>query len=425
MDISYRWLRDLVPALGLDLEEVERRLADRGAPVEGVERLGEGLEGVVAGRVEEVRPHPDADRLTVCRVDAGTGVVLPVVCGAPNVGQGRSYAFAPVGTLLPGVGEIRETEIRGQRSVGMLCSARELGLGTDHTGLLETPEGTSPGAPLVEVLGLDDHRLDVEVTANRGDLLSHVGIAREVAPGGVAGICLPDIPGAPDLSLRLMQGSDEARGGGATVRIEDADLCRRYIGVVMRGVTVGPSPAWLQSRLRAADARPINNVVDATNYVLLELGQPLHAFDLDRLEEHTVVVRRPRGGEEVFTTLDGEARRLGPDMLMICDARRPVAVAGVMGGLESEVGSRTTDVLLECALFDPASIRSTRRALGMSTDASYRFERGVDPAGMERAVRRAVEIILATAGGRCEVEAPDCDPRPWSRGEVRLRVPRV
>lgn len=426
MDVSYRWLGDLIPNGAPDLEEVERRLADRGAPVEGVERVGEGLEGVVAARVREVRSHPDADHLTVCLVDPGSGETVPVVCGAPNVQEGRSYAFAPVGTVLPGgIGQIREVELRGQRSVGMLCSARELGLGTDHTGLLETPKGTEPGAPLLEALGLDDHRLDVEVTANRGDLLSHVGIAREVATGGVAGVRLPDIPGAPELSLRLMQGAGEARGGGATVRIEDPDLCRRYIGVVIRGVSVGPSPAWLQARLRAVGARPINNVVDATNYVLLELGQPLHAFDLDRLEKHTVVVRRPREGEDVFSTLDGEARRLDADMLMICDARRPVAIAGVMGGLHSEVGGGTTDILLECALFDPTSIRSTRRALGMSTDASYRFERGVDPAGMEAAVRRAAEIVLATAGGRCETEAPDCDPRPWSRPEVRLRVSRV
>ena len=270
-----------------------------------------------------------------------------------------------------------------------------------------------------------DHRFDVEVTPNRGDLLSHLGIAREVAPGGDASLRLPEIPGAPTLRLEPVSDPREAAIPGATVRIEDPDLCFRYLGAIVRGVTVGPSPEWLQARLLAAGARPINNVVDATNYVLLELGQPLHAFDLAKLADATVVVRRPRAGETTFRTLDGTGRTLGSDMLMICDASRPVAIAGVMGGVDSEVTAATTDVLLECALFEPKAIRATRRALGMSTDASYRFERGVDPEGLERALERTLEIILATTGGQAEAKVADCHPRPFTRATLELRPARV
>lgn len=425
MDISYGWLRALVPGLDMGVEEVSDHLADRGAPVEEIERVGEGLEGVRVGRVRAVELHPNADRLALCSVDAGAGDPLQVVCGAPNVEVGGLYPFAPVGSTLPGGTEIGEAEIRGVTSHGMLCSARELGLGTDHAGLMELPAGIEPGVPILDVLELSDWRLDVEITANRGDLLSHVGVAREVAPDGVGSIRLTDIPDGSEASLDLMQGTREVSAGGATVRIDDPDLCHRYIGAVIRGVEVGPSPAWLQARLRAAGSRPINNVVDATNYVLLELGQPLHAFDLDRLAEGTIVVRRARKDEESFTTLDGEERKLGGDMLMICDAARPVAIAGVMGGLDSEVTDDTVDVLLECALFDPASIRNTRRELNLSTDASYRFERGVDPAGMEQAVKRAVEIILATAGGALELQAADCVPVAWRPERVELRLGRI
>ena len=423
MNISYHWLRAVVPGLDLDPDALAERLALRGAPVEDMVRLAEGLEDIVVGRVVTSERHPDADRLSVCTVDDGEGL-SHVVCGAPNVRAGGWYPFARVGARLPGGTKIKKAKIRGQRSVGMLCSARELGLGADHTGILELEGDFRPGQPLVDALDLDDVRLDVEVTANRGDLLSHVGVAREVAPGGVAGIRLPDVPGAPALELAYAEDAREVEAGGVHIRIEDPELCARYLGAVIRGVDVGPSPAWLQDRLRAAGARPINNVVDATNYVLLELGQPLHAFDLARLEGPAIIVRRA-GNEASFTTLDGERRTLRPDMLMICDARRPVAAAGVMGGLDSEVDDATTDVLLECALFDPPSIRATRKALGLSTDASYRFERGVDPEAMRRALERAVEIILATAGGTVDGPVLDVCPRPWTPALIPLRLSRV
>lgn len=429
MNVSWRWLRDLAPGLDADPEEVAERLAARGFPVEDMRSLARGLDGMVVARVDAVRPHPNADRLRLCDVESGNGVVQ-VVCGAPVVKEGAFYPFAPVGATLPGGMEIREAKLRGEVSVGMLCSERELGLGRDHEGIMELEGSFTPGEPLVGALGLDDVRMEVEVTPNRPDLLSHLGVAREVAPSGQAGLALPEIPGEdPDaarevLDAPLERGAEEASGAGATIRILDPDLCPRYLGLVIRGVTVGPSPHWLQTRLRAAGARPINNVVDATNYVLLELGQPLHAFDLDRLAEATVVVRRA-APDEPIRTLDGRDRKLSDTMLAICDAERPVAVAGVMGGEDSEVTDATTDLLLECALFTPGPVRATRKELGLSTDASYRFERGVDPEGLEAAVRRAARIVLATAGGRIEGPILDVSPETFRPATLSLRPARV
>lgn len=425
MIVSLAWLRAIAPDIGESPEELAAQLALRGAPVESLTALDEGLGGIVVARVETTERHPNADRLSLCTVDAGNGRCARVVCGAPNVVPGGLYAFAVAGTTLPGGRRIGRATVRGEVSEGMLCSPRELGLGTDHSSLLDLPADLSPGAPLVDALGLADWRLDVEVTPNRGDLLSHVGIAREVAPGGHSSLVLPPIPGSRRQRLTLVSDPAAAMVSGATVRIEAPELCSRYLGAVVRGVQVGPSPGWLQARLRAAGSRPINNVVDATNYVLLESGQPLHAFDLQRLAERTIVVRRASAAERAFRTLDGTERELDPDMLLICDAERPVALAGIMGGSDSEVTALTADVLLECALFEPKSIRATRRALGISTDASYRFERGVDPEGLEAALRRALELIGATAGGRVQRAVADCHPRPFARPTVELRPERV
>jgi phenylalanyl-tRNA synthetase beta chain len=429
MKVSFRWLREIAPGLQGSPDELAKRLAALGAPVESIERLAEGLEDIVVARVREVRAHPNADRLRVCEVDDGSGV-RSVVCGAPNVVAGGVYPFAPVGATLPGGTTIGRAKLRGEVSEGMLCSERELGLGHGAQGLMTLSEGLAPGIRLVEALALDDSRLDVEVTSNRPDLLSHEGIARELAPGGHASLVLPGFPGEESAavaaveSLELRRDSREASSGRTSVRIEAPELCARYLGLVVRGVRVGPSPPWLQNRLRAAGARPINNVVDATNFVLLELGQPLHAFDLDRLEGHSVVVREARAGE-TLRTLDGVSRVLVPGMLAICDSARPAAVAGVMGGADSEVTDATRDLLLECAHFTPGPIRATRKALGMTTDASYRFERGVDPEGMARAMHRVARLIVATAGGTLEGPILDCAPRPFSRATVSLRPARV
>jgi phenylalanyl-tRNA synthetase beta chain len=421
---SARWLRDLVPGLDLSAQAMADRLALRGAPVESIVSPGEGLADVVVGKVLTAERHPNADRLSLCTVDGGQGVVS-VVCGAPNVRAGGFYPFAPVGALLPGGLQIKKAKIRGETSHGMLCSAKELGLGSDHGGILALEGDFTPGESFVAATGLNDATLEVEVTVNRGDLLSHVGLARELASAGSGEVTLPELPGAPAVALTYERRTPEVRAGAVSVRIDDPDLCTRYLGAVLRGIRVGPSPGWLQARLRGAGARPINNVVDATNYVMLELGHPLHAFDLGRMAGQAVVVRRARPGEKAFTTLDSVERALSTDMLMICDAAKPVGVAGVMGGLHSEVQEGTTDVLLECALFSPKSIRATRKALGMSTDASYRFERGVDPDGMRRAVERCVTLILATAGGRSDGPVLDCAPSVFEPEVVGLRLARV
>jgi phenylalanyl-tRNA synthetase beta chain len=450
MNISYRWLCDLVQGLQLTPQEVADRLAMLGAPVDEVLDLGGPLRDIVIGRVVQAGRHPNADRLSVCTVDAGSGYTVQVVCGAPNVKDGAYYPFAPVGATLPGGVTIRRAKIRGEESQGMLCSPRELGLGRDHEGIMELHGEFEPGRSFIETIGLDDARLAVDVTPNRPDLLSHFGIAREIAAATGLEARLHGLPGAPSLpelaggngdatdgaganrARNDASGADTADGdpagdaaGGAAVavRIDDEDLCPRYHGLVIRGVRVGPSPEWLATRLRAIGLRPISNVVDATNFVLHELGQPLHAFDLDRLGGE-VVVRRARAGERI-TTLDGVDRALAADMLVIADGARPVAIAGVMGGADTEVHADTRDLLLECALFDPASVRATRRAFGLSTDASYRFERGVDPDGMLRAVRRAAELIVAVAGGHVEGAPSVTGPGLPATAPVRLRPGRV
>jgi phenylalanyl-tRNA synthetase beta chain len=436
MNISYRWLQSLVPSL----TESPRSLADRlgmlGAPVDELLDLGAGISDVVIARVDEVRPHPNADKLRLCSVDAGGGERLQVVCGAPNVEAGRFYPFAPIGATLPGGIAIKKAKLRGEVSEGMLCSARELGLGRDHTGLMTLAGEWEPGAPLVPRLGLDDARLVVDITPNRPDLLSHLGIAREVAELGVEDVRLAPFSEGGEPPLEIRRAEREGEVGGVRVSIEDADGCPRYTAAVVRGVRVGPSPEWLATRLRAAGLRPINNVVDATNYVLHEVGQPLHAFDLHRLagggagtpgvaaERPEIRVRRARGGESL-RTLDGVERELDEEMLVIADAERPVALAGIMGGEESEVTAGTTDVLVECALFDERVTRRTARRLGLSTDASYRFERGVDPELQPLALRRVVDLIVAVAGGEAEPAALDVAPRAVEHRVLPLRSGRV
>jgi phenylalanyl-tRNA synthetase beta chain len=423
VNISYRWLQELVPGLSLTPQQVADRLAMLGAPVDEVADLGAPLRDIIIGRVEAAGRHPNADRLSLCTVDAGAGDALQVVCGAPNVKAGACYPFAPVGATLPDGLVIRKARIRGETSEGMLCSARELGLGRDHEGILELHGPLTPGAAFAAAVGLDDARLVVDVTPNRPDLLSHVGIARELAAATGLRAGLHALPGAAEVVVSLREGATEATGDGVTVTLEAPDLCPRYLGLVVRGVTIGPSPEWLAARLRAIGLRPISNVVDATNFVLHELGQPLHAFDLDRVGDR-IVVRRARAGERI-TTLDGSDRALAAGMLVIADAARPVAIAGVMGGADTEVHAGTRDILLECALFDPRSVRTTRRALGLSTDASYRFERGIDADAMTAALERAVQLILATAGGSVAGEGAAAGSAPGAAQAVTLRLSRV
>ncbi len=421
MNASLNWIAALLGQT-LDPQEAARRLTLAGATVDAVEPIHRQLGDVVVGLVERVETHPDADRLSLCRVVAG-GEAVEVVCGAPNVRAGAKYPYAPAGATLPGGFTLERRKIRGVVSNGMLCSAKELGLGTDQAGVMEVLTDAAPGTPFLDVMPLADTRFLVDVTPNRPDLLSQRGIARELAATYGLTVRLPPFPGAAAARAPRRAGA-EGTVAGVHVRIEDSAGCPRYIAAVIRGVKVGPSPAWLEARLRAVGARPINNVVDATNYVLHEINQPMHAFDLATLRGGALVIRRARAGERLVT-LDGEDRALTTDMTMICDGEGPIAVAGVMGGADTEVSEHTTDVLLECAFFDPAQVRAARTALKMSTDASYRFERGTDQLALAQSVRRAVELILAVAGGQEPEAAIDLWPTPQAPRTVFLRPARV
>ncbi|MDQ8155504.1 MAG: phenylalanine--tRNA ligase subunit beta [Gemmatimonadota bacterium] len=421
MNISHEWLKAFVPHT-LSAEQVRDLLTAHVATVEGFERLRADLASFVVARVVETEKIPDT-KLSFNKVDDGSGTLLEVVCGAPNVTQGAVYPFARSGTMMPAGFKIEKKKIRGFTSNGMLCSARELGLGEEHDGILELTTDAPTGTPLLDVLPIGDVRLVVDVLPNRPDLLSHLGVAREVS--ALTGVAMQSADAAHDAPV-VGEVSDPraATSGGATVRLEDPDGCPQYLGAVIRGVTVGPSPAWLRERVEAAGVRSINNVVDVTNAILHGLGQPMHAFDLATLAEQTVVIRRARAGEKM-KTLDGVERTLTAEMTMIADATRSIAVAGVMGGQESEVTATTTDLLLEVAYFDPKRTRLTRRALGLSTDASYRFERGIDPNGLAGAMRAAIGMVLAVAGGRLDGQIINVGAGVAPVAPVRLRPARV
>ncbi len=425
MIVSRRWLEALLNR-PLDAREAAERLTLHVAAVDAVIPLHQELGDVRIARVLEVKKHPDADRLSLCLVDAGgANGPVEVVCGAPNVQAGKTYPYAPVGAVLPGGLKLERKKIRGVESNGMLCSAKELGLGADQSGILELDTAAPPGTRFVDAVGLADHQIVIDVAANRPDLLCHKGVARELGASLGAPVKLPVIPGAKALTDRpSVRQSDRGVVDGVEVRLEDPEGAPRYMIAVIRGVRVGSSPAWLAERLTAVGQRPINNVVDATNYILFELNQPLHAFDLAKLRGPAVVVRRARPGEKIVT-LDGATRTLTTEMTAICDAERPTIVAGVMGSAESEVSSDTTDLVLECAYFQPTRIRRTRRALGLSSESSHRFERGIDMLGMPDALRRAVELITAVAGGEIRAPALDLWPEPQQERTIFLRPDRV
>jgi phenylalanyl-tRNA synthetase beta chain len=412
MRISLKWLSEYVdlPEPG----ELARRLTAVGLEVEAVERLGQGLEGVVAARILSSEKHPNAEKLSVTTVDRGDGQPLQVVCGARNYAVGDVVPLATVGATLPGGLRIEKAKLRGAESFGMLCSAKELGIDADASGLLILPREVAPGTPAAEALGLDDVLFEVNVTPNRPDALSHVGIAREVA--AILGV--PVRMPAP----RLGEAGAPA-AGLVKVRIEAPEKCPRYTARVIEGVRIGPSPAWLARRLEACGVRSISNVVDATNYVLLELGHPLHAFDLDKVAGAEIVVRTARPGEKLVT-LDGKERALEPDDLLIADRDRGSALAGVMGGGDSEISAGTTRVLLESAWFQPAGVRRTSRRQGLKSEASYRFERGADPGMVIPAVDRCAALIAELAGGTVRPGVVDAHPLPARPAEVRLRWSR-
>ena len=424
MNVSLRWLEDFFRRR-LDVKDVTERLAMLGAPVDAVEPLHAGLDDVLIGLVEEVRPHPNADRLRVCLVNDGSTERRNVVCGAANVTAGRKYPFAPIGATLPGGLRIEKRKLRGETSEGMLCSARELGLGQDGDGIWELETESVAGTRLLEAIPVDDHRLIVDVGPNRPDLLGHKGIARELSASYAVPFRLPVIPGSSTIEVPpVRRVGNSAEVGGVRAAIEDLEGCPRFLAAVVKGVKIGPSPDWLARRLESAGVRSINNVVDATNYVMLELNQPMHAYDIARLRGPGVVPRRAREGETVVT-LDGVERKLTPEMTAIADDGGVIGIAGVMGGSATEVTAETVDLFLECAYFTPAGIRRTRRALGLSTEASYRFERGIDRWGGVEALRRCIEIIGATAGGELAGPPVDVGPGPTNAPRIFLRPARV
>ena len=434
MNISTNWLSDYV-AHGLSADALGEALTMSGLELEEITRTGPSWiaadPGVVVGHVLDVRPHPNADRLRVCEVDLGRqlGEPLQIVCGAPNVAAGQKVPVVTVGTVLElpsrdGSGvepvTIKKGKIRGEVSMGMICAEDELGIGTDHDGILVLDPDATIGQPFAEYLSErgdlpGDAVLDLAITPNRPDATSHIGVARDVA--ALTGQPLRQ----PEVEIPTVGGDVEAK---VSVTIEASEACPRFVGMVIEGVTVGPSPDWLQEKLRAIGLRPISNVVDITNFVMMETGQPLHAYDLDQLADHRVIVRQ-LDVEETFSTLDGEERKLPAGTTVIADGDGIVGIAGIMGGLDSEVTDATTRVFMEGAYWDPASIRQTAKALGMQTDASYRFERGADPTHQPYAVARASALTVELAGGTLVEGRIDENPIPYEPRTVALRPSRV
>ena len=413
MKVSLSWLKTYVP-LDMTVADLADALTMAGLEVEAVDDPCPHLDTVVVGRITAIAPHPNADRLKLCTVDIGTTTV-GVVCGAPNAAEGLNAPLAQVGTCLPNGVELKKTAIRGETSEGMLCSATELELGLDASGLMVLSDDLAPGTPLKTALGLGDTTLEIGLTPNRPDCLSMIGVAREIAAIQNVAMTLPQID-LPEAAGDIHQTT--------SVTIDAPDHCPRYAARLVEDVKVAPSPFWLQQRLRSVGIRPINNLVDITNFVMLETGQPLHAFDFDHLAEQRIVVRTAAEGE-AFTTLDGKARSLSAHMLMICDGEKPVAVGGVMGGLNSEIEDATTRVLIESACFDPVSVRRTSKVLGLSTDASHRFERGVDPDGTLFALNRAAALMAQLGGGRLVDGIVDADYRTNEPPTIRLSTSRT
>ncbi len=415
MRVPLKWLSEYVD-LAMDAGELAELLTASGTSVEAVERAGGEWKGCVVGRVLQVSPHPSADRLSVCRVDVG-GSTRDIVCGAPNVRPGMACPVALPGGRLPDGTVIGEAEIRGVVSSGMLLSEKELGLSDDAEGIMELDPDLEPGKDLADALDVEDNVLVLEITPNRPDCLSMLGVAREVAALTGAELRRP--------RFSLVEEGDPA---STEVRVEilEAERCPRYVARLIDEVSIRPSPWWMRNRLRAAGVRPINNVVDVTNYVMLELGQPLHAFDYHLLEGGHIIVRCMKEGERL-TTLDGVERELHPDDLLICDPRGPVALAGVMGGENTEVHPGTVKVLLESAHFSAPGIMLTSRRHELTSEASYRFERGVDPAGCLFAADRAAFLMRETAGGRVRPGAVDVVAKPevLRPRELNLRVGRA
>jgi phenylalanyl-tRNA synthetase beta chain len=413
MKISYNWLKELID-IDENPETVAELLTMSGSEVEAIEKKGFQISGVVAGKIIEIDKHPKADKLTICTVDTGSSNVK-VVCGAPNVKIGLKVLFAGIGSTLADGNKLGKAKIRGIESAGMILAEDELGITEDHTAIIELGNGIAPGTPLDKIIPIKDYIFELEITPNRPDCLSHVGIARELQALTGKRIKYPDFTvdeTGPEISRDL------------AIEIEDPDGCPRYTGRLISDVKVGQSPLWLKMRLFYLGIRPINNVVDITNYVLLETGHPLHAFDYSFFKSRRVVVKKAGQGEK-FATLDQTERELNENHLLITDGAQPVALAGIMGGLNSEVTESTTRILLESAYFDPITIRRGAKAVGLSTESSQRFERGADPLMAPKANNRACLLIDQLAGGKVHKGMVDAYPKKFVPAKIDFRPQRL
>ncbi len=411
MKISVNWLKDFLPSYSYDISALVEKLTFLGFEVEEVQEQSLPDNLVVVGRIEEVLPHPNAERLTICKVDVGREEPLQIVCGAPNVKAGMTVPVAtekaklkfPDGQTIT----IKASKIRGERSFGMICAADELGLSGDHTGVMELDPSCTIGVPFARYLHADTI-LDIAVTPNRPDVLSHLGIARELT--------------GHDIINYPKQKEVEFSSTSSLVEVKDTEACPYYSGVVIRGIRVAESPEWLRRKLESIDIRPKNNIVDITNYILHALGQPLHAFDLSKLAGERVIVRSDM--KSSFTAINQQVCQVEPGMPVICDIEKPVALAGVMGGFDSAVSDTTTDILLEAAYFNPSRIRKSAKKAGISSDSSYRYERGIDPYNVKRASECAVALILELAGGTIQ-DTSECGSSSGELTTITLRPARV
>lgn len=413
MIVTYNWLKEFVD-FDLSAEQLSHRLTMAGLEVDFMEHLGDGLDSVIVAQLESVEPHPQADRLTLCQVNTGSEVI-PVVCGATNHKTGDLIALAQVGSVLPGDFKIKKSKIRGVESQGMLCSEKELGLADEAAGIMILPIGLELGTPVFDALGRKDVRYEIGLTPNRADCLSVVGIAREIGAIVDKRITLPT-------KFSLAE-SHEPIDNLTSVTIEDAEGCPRYMARLIQGVKIAPSPDWLVQRLESVGMRSINNVVDVTNYVLMELGHPLHAFDFNHLRGRKIVVKRAQQGE-TFTTLDNQLRQLQDNDVVICDGEGAVALAGIMGGQNSEVAESTVDILLESAYFNPTCVRRTSKRLGIHSEASHRFERGADIDIVPLALERAISLIQKLAGGTIAAGVIDVYPQQMVKRQVTITASR-
>ncbi|MFT5348197.1 MAG: phenylalanyl-tRNA synthetase beta chain [Bacteroidia bacterium] len=416
MKISYNWLKRFIN-LELPLEEICEKLTMSGLEVEHIlktESIKGGLKSLVVGHVLTIEKHPGADKLNKTTVDIGNGTILNIVCGAPNIDAGQKVIVAPVGTILysdEGSFEIKKAKIRGEASEGMICGEDEIGLGSDKSGIMVLDSSLTPGTPLTEIYTVEtDHQLEIAIIPNRGDAISHMGVARELQALTGEKYRKPSIE------------SIDARGQmRVDVSIGDAKATPRYSGITITGVEIKESPDWLKKRLQSIDLKPINNVVDITNFIQHEIGQPLHAFDYSRLSGNKIVARYAKQGEKL-TTLDEVERELTEKHLIIADADKPLALAGVLGGIDSGVTSSTSTIFIESAYFNPAAVRKTAKSFGLNTDSSYRFERGTDPEMVTFALTRAVNLILKEAGGEIASEVVDVYPEIIEPLQIEIKL---